>query len=146
MMDPISVMVNNLTTIILVLVITVVASIIAITLITVGRTSRASNELAPTNMRLGYVAEEEEQLPPTRSLEEVSMEVLKRLSEFEEINYNDLLSGLDVNREEASRILKDLADQELVEVRGDYVLITDRGRRLLELLREKLQYRRRLTS
>lgn len=75
-----------------------------------------------------------EELPAPRSLGNTDLSVLKKLNEFEVIHFNNLVEYLNVSRGDLARLLNELKGRGLIRLDGEYVVLTDKGRRFIELI------------
>ncbi len=129
---------GNLNNLITLLAVFLIASIILILILTTTRTFGGSTREEPPPT--GVVGVEDEERPPTPApLSNISLDLMRRLDELELMNFNNLVEELNISREELSKVLNNLVSQRYVEVSGDLVMLTDRGRKMILLMREKSQ-------
>lgn len=77
---------------------------------------------------------------PSKPLTTKDLEILKRLAELDTVSYNDLIGDLNISREELSFFLKDLMSKGYIEKSDEYLILTDKGRKLFEQMKEKYIY------
>ncbi|MCS7108971.1 MAG: winged helix-turn-helix domain-containing protein [Sulfolobales archaeon] len=77
---------------------------------------------------------------PSKPLTTKDLEILKRLVELDTVSYNDLIGELNISREELSFFLKDLMSKGYIEKSDEYLILTDKGRKLFEQMKEKYIY------
>jgi len=126
----------NLLQVLIAIAILVAVAIVAVSLITSPRAVRGSEitELPGTQAP----EEEADTRPASATVSRYEAEVLRYLSRFEAVDLQDLLSQLPDSREYLAAAIARLAESGLVEVSSGVVLLTEKGRKSLELLREKL--------
>lgn len=113
----------------------IAVAIVAISLTTLSRPTESSR---PPERGGGQDIEEE--AGPRRVpalVEKYEVEVLRYLSRAEAVDIQDLLSQLPDSREYVGEAISRLAESGLVEVSSGIVALTEKGRKMLELLREK---------
>ena len=113
----------------------IAVAIVAIYLTTLSRPTESSG---PTERGGGQ--DLEEGAGPRRVpalVEKYEVEVLRYLSRAEAVDIQDLLSQLPDSREYVGEAISRLAESGLVEVSSGVVALTEKGRKMLELLREK---------
>jgi len=125
----------NLLQVLISVAILVAVAIVAVSLITSPRAVRGS-EITESP---GTQAPEEEAgtRPASTTVSRYEAEVLRYLSRFEAVDLQDLLSQLPDSREYLAAAISRLAESGLVEVSSGVVILTEKGRKSLELLREK---------
>lgn len=101
-------------------------------------TSAQNNETGVASVRTEAL--EDEIPPPPKPMTSINLDIVKKLNEMETLSYNDLIEGLNLSREELNILLNNLLSKGYVEITGEYVTLTDKGRKLLELMREKYTY------
>jgi len=110
-------------------------AIVAISLLTLPR---PAGGFEPTGGVVGQPPEEETEPRSASALvKKYEIEVLRYLSRAEAADLQDLLSQLPDSREYISEALSRLAESGLVEVSSGIAVLTEKGRKTLELLREK---------
>jgi predicted transcriptional regulator len=113
----------------------IAVAIVAISLTTLSRPTESSRP-----PERGGRQDIEEEAGPRRVpalVEKYEVEVLRYLSRAEAVDIQDLLSQLPDSREYVGEAISRLAESGLVEVSSGVVALTEKGRKMLELLREK---------
>lgn len=111
--------------------------IAAIVVLTLRRAPTSDSEVST---RTADIEISEEEAPPSRPLTTSNLDVMKKLSELEMLSYNELIGQLNLSREELNALLNDLRSKGYIEMSGEFLMLTDKGRKLLELMREKHDY------
>lgn len=125
----------NLLQVLIAIAILLAVAIVAISLLT---TPRATRSVEPTELPGVQASEEETGVRPTSTLvDKYEVEVLRYLSRFEAADLQDLLSQLPDSREYIAAAISRLAESGMVEVSSGVAVLTEHGKRILELLREK---------
>lgn len=131
---------SNLEVIMTALSAVLITSIIAIVLLARNRSSKPATEeilpppTPPLNQTMG---EEVEELPVPRSLSNMDLGMLRKLSEFEVMHFNNLIEHLNISRVDLARLLNELRGRGLIQLDGEYVVLTDKGRRFIELIEQR---------
>jgi len=124
----------NLLQVLIAIAILIAVTIVAISLITSPRAVRGSEV---TESPGAQTPEEDGARPVSATVSRYEAEVLGYLSRFEAVDLQDLLSRLPDSREYLAEAISRLAESGLVEVSSGVLLLTEKGRKSLELLREK---------
>jgi len=125
----------NLLQVLVAIAVLVAVAIVAVSLLTSPRTIRG---LETTEVPEAQVPEEEAGSRfASTILSKYETEVLRYLSRFEAADLQDLLSRLPDGREYLAAAISRLAESELVKVSSGVVILTEKGRKVIELLREK---------
>ncbi|HDJ84014.1 MAG TPA: hypothetical protein ENG44_03330 [Desulfurococcaceae archaeon] len=135
--------VNNLTSLLLIIGAVIILSIVAVAYATVAREgSRTSRE----RIRELPVVEEEEAAPTRRrtsttELGDREISLLQTLRDMEALPLDTLKETSGESPSVIAERLAKLRDQGLIEVSGGIVTLTRRGKRIMELMLEKYWYR-----
>lgn len=131
---------SNLETAVLILIAVLIISVTAIVVITFGRAPRSPSIGVSTSAVGIEPGEEEERSPPPKPLGSAGLSVLRKLSSLETVHYNSLVEELNLSREELSELLRDLREKGLIQISYEYIVITDKGRKYVELMEEKYSF------
>jgi len=115
-----------------------VVSLVAIVAIASRGTRGPGNEVNNPSVNIETL-EDEVPLPP-KPITATNLEIIKRINELETLSYKDLIGELNISREELSTLLNELSSKGYIELNGEYILLTDKGRKFFEIMREKHHY------
>ncbi|MEM0454100.1 MAG: hypothetical protein QXO98_05545 [Sulfolobales archaeon] len=113
-------------------------SLVAIVAIASRGTQGSSNEV--NNFSADIETLEDEMPLPSKPITATNLDIIKRINELEALSYKDLVGELNLSREELSTLLNELSSKGYIELSGEYILLTDKGRKLFEVMREKHHY------
>lgn len=118
----------------------IMAAIIALTIIAVSiHTSTRTFESPRVASEGREEGEEPIERPTTRLVRKYEVEVLQHLGRAEAVDVQELLSHIEEggNREHLSEAIANLRESGLVEFSGGFIVLTEKGKRTLDMLREK---------